>query len=502
MLKIHTTLQNEDFNDYGKITVNGKDADIQKARVSAMPYNVPWQGTQRPLDQTEEAGFVSFESDEKAEIVFEPKFKTLHDRSDVVVRPLSKNIKVKNENGKLAFTLTEYGAYTVEIDGFHNALHIFFNPVRDFYAEAKAEREEKDIIRFLPGEHDIGRYYIKDHTTVVIEGGAVLYGSLISVCAKDVRICGYGIIDGSREKRENFLPYPQDYHNSFEDKEYLQKALKENYYPSTCVRLYACENVLVEGITLRDSSTFAMIPAGCNNIVIDNVKTIGMWRYNSDGIDFINCTNAVLKNSFLRNFDDCIVIKGVKGWDYKNNENIIVENCVVWCDWGRAIEYGAETNAREYKNIIVRNVDVIHGSTVNIDIQHHNDAEIHHCVFEDIRVEYTKYQLPDYIYQPGVPYHGRVNTGHPALIGVPILDYGYFCDEKTYKNGCVHDILYRNIKVFADKDVPAITSYFRGLSPEHDVKNIRIENLTVNGERITTLDNIETNEFTSNITVG
>lgn len=64
----------------------------------------------------------------------------------------------------------------------------------------------------------------------------------------------------------------------------------------------------------------------------------------------------------------------------KLNENILVERCVIWCDWGRALEIGAETNAPEYRNIIFRDCDIIHGSSVMMDIQHHNRAEIHHIL--------------------------------------------------------------------------------------------------------------------------
>lgn len=269
-----------------------------------------------------------------------------------------------------------------------------------------------------------------------------------------------------------------------------------------CIRFYCCENAVVEGVTMRDSSTFAFIPAACNNVVADNVKTIGMWRYNSDGIDLFNCSNVIIRNCFLRDFDDCIVIKGIKGWDYKNNENILVENCTVWCDWGRALEYGAETNAPEYRNIIMRNCDIIHGSAVNIDIQHHNNAEIHNCLFDDIRVEYSKYQLPEELDESDeTVYTGRENTRQPALIGIPIVNSGLFSKENIH--GCVHDMVFRNISVTADKEVVLPRSFFYGIDGEHTVTGITLENITFNGENVTGLDegNISANEYSRNIVI-
>ena len=39
--------------DHFEITVNGKKTNAIKTRVSAMPFNRPWPGKQRPLEQTE-----------------------------------------------------------------------------------------------------------------------------------------------------------------------------------------------------------------------------------------------------------------------------------------------------------------------------------------------------------------------------------------------------------------------------------------------------------------
>ena len=78
----------------------------------------------------------------------------------------------------------------------------------------------------------------------------------------------------------------------------------------------------------------------------EDVKVIGQWRYNSDGIDLHNMQNAQIIHCFARTFDDCLVIKGVHkvgGMDtgHQSVRDILVENCVLWNDWGRALELGA-----------------------------------------------------------------------------------------------------------------------------------------------------------------
>ena len=101
---------------------------------------------------------------------------------------------------------------------------------------------------------------------------------------------------------------------------------------------------------LHDAPCFALRTADCEDIRIENVKIIGQWRYNSDGIDLYNSRHALVKSCFVRTFDDCVVLKGgysVNGvqLDRVTLSDIAVEDCVLWNDWGRALEIGAERPA-------------------------------------------------------------------------------------------------------------------------------------------------------------
>ena len=535
MLKIHSVPNGAPETDIYSVSINGEKAKLNFARVSAFPFNTPWPGHQRPLDQTEEAAFVSLESD--GEVYFKANF--CEDFSKAVVRPLSKNIETEiDEDGSIRFCLKEYGAYTLELDGSHNALHIFFNPVRDFKEEAEEDKAKgRNVLYYGEGEHDAGDIDLDSHTTVIIDAGAVVYGSFSAYNKEDIKIKGYGIIDGSKEIRTNetlllpFInkPYETDKNLStnetvftkldkyFEDesvfnklgmyferdrKDLFDKYMEETKCLKGNIRFYFCKNSEVEGVIMRDASTFCLIPACCENILIDNVKTIGMWRYNSDGIDIFNSSNVIVKNTFLRNFDDCMVIKGIVGWDNRNNENIIVENCVIWCDWGAALEIGAETNAPEYRNIIYRNCDIIHGQASMLRIHHCNYADIHHITYENINAEYTKYQQSGIIQNSDDEiYYSKLNTGHPQLVYLPIRSaviYG-----RDAQKGFTHDISFKNIKVYKDSRVPEPVIEISGLNDEHKVENVSFENIIIDGKKIETFDesNIEINKFTNNITL-
>lgn len=491
----------EDLYD---VTVNGMTVQVLPACVSAMPFNIWWPGHQRPLDQTETAGFITFEADGKISVSVKSVCHKLNCDSDIKIRPLSEEIHHSVSGDTIDFVLPGPGSYTLEIDGFHQALHIFVNPLRDFIPGAG-----RNVIEYGPGIHHIGHTEIGSHTTVIIDPAAIVFGSFTAIGADDVQILGYGIIDGSEEKRESrdcLLPYYPDSDRKSvlknmisENADKFRSYIQEQNVLRGCIKLYACTNSRVEGVIMRDSSTFALLPAGCRNLEIERVKTIGMWRYNSDGIDLFNCSNVTVRNCFLRNFDDCMVIKGYEGWDGDNNENILVEGCVIWCDWGRALEYGAETNADEYRNIIMRDCDIIHGDCVMMDIQTHNRAEIHHCIFENIRAEYNRYQLPDVLqYDDSVKYEGKPNTEHPLLIAIPVCNDNMYCVKNSH--GPVHDILFRDIKIYLDNGVEIPKCFFNGIDENASVSGITIENITVNGKSgIYTESVMEIKDFSKDI---
>ena len=480
------------------VTLNGIPVDPPLCRVSAFPYNTPWPGRQRPLDQTEEAAFLGFEADEPVTL----HIRWAHPVRELTVRPLARGVRAVPDGNTATVTLPAPGAYTVEADGYHQALHVFFDPIRDFPAVAQGKAH---ILSFGPGVHEIGCMDLESDTAVLIDRDAYLYGSFRAVCAENIDIFGYGVIDGSREVRTDesrlllndyTAPLPADREN-------ILRRLKQRHVLDGILRFYRCRHIRVEGPTLRDAATFAVIPAGCEDVTLENLKTIGMWRYNADGIDLFNCRDVRIRNCFLRNFDDCVVIKGIVGWDTTDNADILVEGCVVWCDWGRNLELGAETNAPAFWNILFRNCDCIHGSTALLDIQHHNRADIGQVTFEDIRVEYTKHQLPD-VFQNDMdaPYPTDTPVRHPLLFCLPIYRSGLFAEDGL--NGRIHDITFRNIRILTDSpEVPVPESAFLGLDAEHTVERICIAGVTCNGKRLATREELRLhiNEFVRDVTI-
>ena len=493
MLIIHNAPSGEAKYCGYDVRINGVTALPSLCRVSAVPYNTEWPGHQRPLDQTEETGFLSFECD--GEVNISITYST--PPSEITVRPLSRGVKAKIDGSIASFTLSELGAYTVEADGYHHALHIFLNPIKSFESYTDGA---KTVLRYGAGIHRIGRVELPSDTAVIIDSGAYIYGSFCAVCAHNISICGYGVIDGSCEARDNESSLlPLDYYATIpHDRGEILDLIRRRHSLDGILRFYNCENIHVEGVIMRDSSTFAAIAARCKQVIFENVKAIGMWRYNSDGIDLFNCRDCVISHSFMRNFDDCIVLKGICGWDNENMENILVTDCVTWCDWGRNLEIGAETNADSFKNITFKNCDCIHGSSIFLDIHHHNRAHISDVIYENINIEYTRHQLSD-VYQSdmSLPYPHGYKISHPLLIGIPIYASGLF--SKDGKHGDVKHISFKNINIISDIPLRPVIM-IRGLDTEHTVSDVTLSGLTLNGTPLRTSDiDLAVNDFAESI---
>ena len=308
---------------------------------------------------------------------------------------------------------------------------------------------------------------LKSNQTLFIDEGAVVYGAIEAVDKKDIKIVGYGIIDNSHMERANEI-------NGC-------AVLDPNAGEMTGnpIFLNRCQNVLIEGITQVNSSGWNIYLDGCKDIVVDNIKLIGQWRYNADGCDFCNCTNGSIRNSFLRTFDDCVVVKGFKLNNNLPVENIVAENCVLWCDWGRALEVGAETSAPYMRNITFKNCDIIHGCHVMFDIQHGDKAKISDVYFEDIRIEYReKTECPALQTSKDAVYVNEYENHMPVLFEIIAGTTMWSIDENS---GILQDVYIKNIDVITeDGRIPQGSKVFVR-DGEDKISNVFFESITVDG---------------------
>ncbi len=343
-----------------KISINQKAQTVHEAAVSAYPLNRVWQGKQRSPDQTETAYFVTFDMEDKVKLEVEVAVTTI---DKVEIRPFEYELSYTVKDNKITVEISEPCQFTIEVNGRHHALHVFANP-------PLVHRRSDNEIYFGPGEHHPGVIVPESGQTVYIDEGAVVYGAIFAYKVKDVHITGRGILDSSHLRRgeEEYEGRPGDEMADLFTRYGLPA--RDKKYVSSLVA-YECENLAIDGIVLRNPMLWTMIIRNhCRNVMIDNVKLIGLWRYNSDGINICTSENVTVRNSFIRSFDDCLIARGayLEGEDNCNLNNLLVENCVMWCDWGKSIEVWAGHLPGTIHDISFRNNYLIHLSAVAMDI--------------------------------------------------------------------------------------------------------------------------------------
>lgn len=428
------------------LRVSGTAVPVLACRVSAMPFNQVWPGYQRPIDQTEVAGFACWDMAGPVTVEVESRRAV----QSVAVRPSGRGIRPTVAGNRIAFSLDRPGPIVVEVNGPHEALHLFPSA-----PEAAAPAPDTPGLRYFgPGVHRPGKIELKTGGSVYIAGGAVVYGSIQAQGASDLRIGGRGVLDQA--------PFPRGEGGG-------------------AIRLSDCSNVTIEGIVMRDPDVWCCSLFGCRQVTIANVKLVGLWRYNADGIDVCNSQDVEVKDCFVRAYDDALVVKGLKwggkSFDDRPVRNVRFRRCVIWCDWGRALEIGAETCAPEIADVSFEHCDVVRTTHIAMDIQHGDRAAVHDIRFEDIAVEVDDWNPePRLQRNPEDTYQPDPNRRYlPSLMVLVIYKTNYSQDTLR---GTIRDVVFRNITVTG----PRPPSSFRGLDAEHGVAGVTIENLRLNGK--------------------
>lgn len=461
------------------VFVNGIPVNVESVRCSAMPVNIRWPGHQRDIDQTEICGMARFDFIGKTEVVIDTdrEFKT------VKVRPLSREIVPQIDDRRIRFTIDRPGFFSVELDDYHCNLHLFADEPVDYTEILR----EKNVLKFGPGEHEAGVIELKSGDAVYLDSKAVVYGRIIAKDADDIAIVGRGILDGSRVKEEPIAISPE-----------LAAEQRRKGFAITNVRRYNaiklefCDRVTIDGIVIRDSPLYNIRPICCRDISIRHVKIIGSWRYNTDGIDMHNCERVRLSDCFLRTFDDSICIKG---FDYGMNEadmlhdgyrhdvfrDTVIERCTVWCDWGRQLEFGAETRAEEITDIHFRDCDLIHGIMTACELQNCDYADIHDVSFDNIRIEMDECHRP-VVFSETASACPAEETEYQRYAFASVIHVVPEYSKEGNRRGKNRNILLRDISINA----PFFPAFgLQDFDAEHCTTGIEVNNIRLNGMDVT-----------------
>lgn len=403
-------------------------------------------------------------------------------KNTCTIRPLNANIPYLIDEARrvVTFTVSSPGQYTIEFRS-DITLHLFVND----YNAYDIYKNDANTIYFGPGIHnkDNSTYiqsdnyiHLNSNTTIYLELGAIIEGGFNAYRAENIKIVGSGIIDGSvfarnAETNERFIPYDFSY----------------------------CNNLSFLGTTNLDPAGWCYNLYFSNHIEIDRIKIISS-RSNGDGVSLQSCQNTTVTNSFVRSWDDALVVKNYPEWSnmtsYGTTQNITFENCIIWTDLAQSMEIGYETYGKIMNDITFRNITVLHNyHKAVISIHNGNQAEIKRVTFENITIEDASMGKGD-----GLPYLIDFTTTFS-----PTWSLGH---GKT-SLGSIDEVYIKNVKVLNERTTMLLhfegaidtrSEYYGSL---HEIQNIYLEDIEIVGETLdSSSQRIIQNEYVKNLNVS
>ncbi|MHB0936004.1 MAG: glycosyl hydrolase family 28 protein [Armatimonadota bacterium] len=451
------------------VEVDGCPVFVYQARVRAEILQNDGLWTHRPDPAGERASFAIFDMTAPVTVIVRP----IRPFTSAVVLPDRTGIVLEVADGCIRFTLDRPRHLTVLLDGTDQlALHLFISEPE----KETPNPDDPNVIYFGPGLHEVDTIKVQDGQTVYLAGGAVVkgvlrpgeegvyseqwkvtfyHGTVLAVSGvTGARICGRGILDGS------LVPHPGH----------------------QLVAIHQAEDIRVEGITLRDSPNWDMIIAKSRNVRVNDVRIVS-GRLNSDGINSVNSRDVQIRRCFVRNHDDSIVVKTLE--PDLPAEDILVEDCTVWSDWGYSFGVTYETRAPIHR-VTFNRCDIVYARHWCLGVHLSDSATVSEIAFRDI-------DIADLATAP------RLAGAHAALAPEPRLlriNIGRDVWGKDQEAGHVRDITVDGVALHGAVIPP---SEIFGYDAEHQVEHVAIRNVWLNGEAVK--PELTRNEFVSEISV-
>jgi polygalacturonase len=191
--------------------------------------------------------------------------------------------------------------------------------------------------------------------------------------ATDIALTGKGVIDG-----QGFAGFFRWRARQSADQQALRRMGAEgvpvadrifgagHYLRPSFVQFVDCRRVLVEGLTLRDSTFWMVHPVYCEQVIVRDLL-LESAHLNSDGVDPDSCTGVLVERCRFAVGDDGVAIKAGRdrdGWRVgRPSSRIVVRDCVYSGTAGGGMSIGSEMSGGVH-DVHVRGLrmgDVVHG---------------------------------------------------------------------------------------------------------------------------------------------
>jgi len=432
----------EELSKKFAVSVEGKETPVYTAKVAPADETRRWKAMDdiaHSGDYFDTAAFTCFDMSGPVSVTV--TCPQAVQSAKIVPASLGLVAKVDGADArKLSFTLSEPRNVTVELNGdWSESLHLFASPM-----EVDVPRvDDPNVIYFGPGIHEIENcVQVGDNKTVYIAGGAVLRargwgGPVFQLQGDHIALRGRGIIDGT------LCPIH-----------------------SRNLLMVRGKDIALEGVVLRDSSTWNVPIRQSDRVTVTNLKVLGC-RANSDGIDICNSRDVTVDGCFLRTLDDLVVVKSDKGQGEVHK--VVVKNCVLWNQVAHALSVGAELRDN-IDDVLFTDCDVIHdkGREWTLRVYHCDSAVVSNIRFENIRIEESR-----------------------KLISLWI---GKAVWSKEAERGHIKGISFENIHAAGDP----LWVELKGFDAGHAIEGVSFRDVQLNGKPLTKGD-VKANEFVSGV---
>lgn len=384
-------------------------------------------------------------------------------------------------------------------------------------------------VYFPAGKYLTGAIHLKSNITIFIDAGAELHFSdnfddylpmvksryegvdvtsfsplFYAYKAENISIIGRGLIDGHGKKWWDFVEgYKADQPRSkwqyLFDKENKgitlpddPKQMTRGFLRPPFIQPMFCKNVLIEGITIRNSPFWTVNPEFCENVKVHAVTINNPHSPNTDGINPESCNNVHISDCHISVGDDCITIKSGKDAPGRKMavpaQNYVITNCTMLSGHGGVV-IGSEMSG-DVRKITISNC-VFDGTDRGIRIK---TTRGRGGVVEEIRVsniimKNIKEQAIVLDMQYAKTNVEPVSERTPKFRNIHISNITGQVNQACYING-LEEMPVENI-TFSDINLDAKTGFVIS-----NARRIELHNVEVNTELGASLKAINVNQLT------
>ena len=349
-----------------------------------------------------------------------------------------------------------------------------------------------------------------DYLPVVLQRpeGVEAYNYSPLIYARDVdniALTGKGTLNGHGQhwwewyEKHSYTPRTEATKVPLARRSYGKGAGEEGMRPNFVV-FWKSKNILVEGITLKDSPMWNINPVYCENIIVRDITVLSKEAPNGDGINPSSCKNVLIEYNHFETGDDAVVLKSGLNEDGLRidipTKNVVVRNykAVDVQTGSGGIVFGSETSGgienvyvhdayfegcdrgirfksergrgNSIENIYIRDIQMkdLDNSAINFNAYYHEDARGVAPLFKNIKIHDIKIDgVPTAIIMNGLPEKWLEDFTFRNIEVKNAVE-----GARIYR---VKNLTLENVEINSEERAMEVTDVF-----ELDIQNLKLDN--------------------------